>query len=124
MATQVDIFVPLHAIAAASGEAGHSDPEQALWALAMMEASRRSGIAKPGGVRLLRKSLDARKGFPIGYRMQIEVFAEGALLPESCSRVEVNQPFAVQVIERVGGLLEHARRFLERQAAPLTYEIL
>lgn len=93
MATQVEIFVPLHAIVAESDEAVHSDPEQALWALAMVEASRRSGIAKPGGARLLRKSLDARKGFPIGYRMQIEVFAEGALLPESCSRVEVNRPF-------------------------------
>ena len=36
MATQVDIFVPLHAIVAESGEAVHSDPEQALWALAMV----------------------------------------------------------------------------------------
>ncbi|MBL9043035.1 MAG: FAD-dependent monooxygenase [Myxococcales bacterium] len=92
MATQVEIFVPLTELAKDEDGAVHHDPEQALWALAMLEASRRAGIPKVGGVRLLRKSLDARKGFPIGYRLQVEVFPEGAELPPSCSRIELHRP--------------------------------
>ncbi|HNI61346.1 MAG TPA: hypothetical protein PKW11_15490, partial [Pseudomonadota bacterium] len=72
--TQVEIFVPLQQLQLDEDEAVHADPETALWAVAMLEAARRAGIPRPGGARLLRKSLDARKGFPIGYRMQIEVF--------------------------------------------------
>jgi len=90
--TQVEIFVPLSALGDAPGVAEHSDPEQALWTLAMIEASRRAGMPRAGGVRLLRKSLDARKGFPIGYRMQLEVFAEGAELPSACFRTELLTP--------------------------------
>jgi NADPH-dependent 2,4-dienoyl-CoA reductase/sulfur reductase-like enzyme len=92
VATQVEIFVPLAELAKDGDGAVHHDPEQALWALAMIEASRRAGIPNVGGVRLLRKSLDARKGFPIGYRLQVEVFPEGAELPPSCSRIELHRP--------------------------------
>lgn len=90
--TQVEIFVPLQQLQLDEDEAVHADPETALWAVAMLEAARRAGIPRPGGARLLRKSLDARKGFPIGYRMQIEVFPEGAELPPACSRIDLRRP--------------------------------
>lgn len=104
MATQVDIFVPLSAVTQAAGEAVHQDPESALWALALLEASRRSGIAKPSGARLLRKSLDARKGFPLGYRLQVEVYPPGATLPDSCARLHVDsRPDALTIPFLQGG---------------------
>lgn len=103
MATQVDIFVPLSAVTQAAGEAVHEDPDAALWALALLEASRRSGIARPLGARLLRKSLDARKGFPLGYRLQVEVFPPGSTLPESCARLNVDAGPGVQAIPFLQG---------------------
>jgi hypothetical protein len=104
VATQVDIFVPLSAVTQAAGEAVHQDPDSALWALALLEASRRSGIAKPSGARLLRKSLDARKGFPLGYRLQVEVYPPGSPLPDSCARLHVDsRPDALAIPFLQGG---------------------
>ena len=104
MPTTVSVFVPLaelpgepaHAGAASAsrGEppppqpeksapapgtaASHGDLERAVYTLALLRAAAAVGIpaAQLGGGRILRKSLDARKGFPIGFQVQVEVFAD------------------------------------------------
>jgi uncharacterized FAD-dependent dehydrogenase len=58
--------------------ASHGDRERAVYTLALLRAAAAVGIptAQLGGGRILRKSLDARKGFPIGFQVQVEVFAD------------------------------------------------
>ena len=57
----------------------HTDVEQALYARALLRAAEVAGIPRERieGGRFLRKSLDARKGFPMGFRVQLEVFCHG-----------------------------------------------
>ncbi|HMU40206.1 MAG TPA: NAD(P)-binding protein [Pseudomonadota bacterium] len=92
--TQVEVFVPLSNLPERA-EAEHHDPETALYALAVAEAARRSGVSRPSAFRLVRKSLDARKGFPLGFRLVLEVFRDAEAMPNSCSR-EVVPCSAVQ----------------------------
>ncbi len=94
--TTVSVFVPLAelplqssspaepppeqpgAAAPAGRAATHLDRERAVYTLALARAATAAGIpaARLGGGRILRKSLDARKGFPLGFQVQVEVFAE------------------------------------------------
>lgn len=97
MPTTVEVFVPLSdlqssspaggkvaplkpaPVTVASHDSGDSNPEQALYTLALHRAAKLSGmpLSQIGGGRFLRKSLDARKGFPLGFRLQVEVFGKG-----------------------------------------------
>ncbi|MFO0573421.1 MAG: FAD-dependent oxidoreductase [Polyangia bacterium] len=101
MSTTVEVFVPLTELPAArptptppasgdgAGDAAgaddpgqaavHTDVEQALYARALLRAAEVAGIPRERieGGRFLRKSLDARKGFPMGFRVQLEVFCHG-----------------------------------------------
>ena len=56
----------------------HIDHDQAVYRLALARAAAAAGIgaAQLGGGRILRKSLDARKGFPLGFQVQVEVFRQ------------------------------------------------
>jgi len=49
-----------------------------LTSLAVRLAAAQAGIGtrQLGGARLLRRSLDARKGFPLGFRVQVEVYSQ------------------------------------------------
>lgn len=97
MPTTVSVFVPLAELPVAAprpaappsteegaparsagGAATHGDRERAVYSLALARAATAAGIpaARLGGGRILRKSLDARKGFPLGFQVQVEVFAE------------------------------------------------
>ncbi len=53
--------------------------EQALRELAIERAARMAGLPATGvaGGRILRRALDARKGFAVGYRLQVELFSPG-----------------------------------------------
>lgn len=79
----VEIFLPLSDIPVAAGldgtdlqEAGPPDP---LMRVALRRAAQIAGMAESmiGSGRVLRKSLDARKGFPLGYKMQVALFRAG-----------------------------------------------
>ena len=58
--------------------AAHIDHDQAVYRLALARAAAAAGVgaAQLGGGRILRKSLDARKGFPLGFQVQVEVFRQ------------------------------------------------
>lgn len=97
MPTTVEVFVPLAELPATrpapgqrgasdapdAGDAGdaavHADADQALYARALLRGAELCGIPRErlGGGRFLRRSLDARKGFPLGFRVQLEVFRRG-----------------------------------------------
>lgn len=86
--TPVEVFVPLSQLPTGSAKEG-CGPETALWTFAATEAARRSGIPKPQAVLLVRKSLDARKGFPLGFRLGLEVFAPGQPPPSASLRLDL-----------------------------------
>ncbi len=79
MPTTLEIFVPLSDIPLA-GEAGAgAEPGLApdpLTATALHRAARIAGIPEADllGGQILRKALDARKGFPLGYRLAVQLF--------------------------------------------------
>src|SRR3954447_26197032 len=68
MADIVDLFVPLEAI---------DEPLPTLAARALGRA-----VSQLGEIRVLRRSLDARKDRPLGYRLRLEVRRPSELLPE------------------------------------------
>lgn len=78
MSTIVDVFVPLNA---------SDDPIEAL-------VSRRAGIPAGdiGQLRVLRRSLDARKAHALGHRLRVEVFSRGEVPPSPTSNV-VEKPW-------------------------------
>ena len=77
MPTSVDIFVPLTDLASkvADHAASRESIEQALRTLAIERAARAAGVSREQifAGQFLRKSLDARKGHPIGFRIQVEL---------------------------------------------------
>jgi uncharacterized FAD-dependent dehydrogenase len=75
-----------------TGEAEHLTPprpdrgewDQALRQLAVERAARMAGLP-PGllaGGRIRRRALDARKGFAVGYRLEVELYRAGENVPE------------------------------------------
>ncbi|MDW8284064.1 MAG: FAD-binding protein [Myxococcales bacterium] len=78
----VDLFVPLSELPRARMEAGPSDP---LTSLALRRAAQVAGMppALVSSGRIVRKSLDARKGFPLGFRLQVVLARAGEALPAS-----------------------------------------
>ena len=73
----------------------------ALTTLAVERAAAQAGVRKLGGARLLRRSLDARKGFPLGYRVQVELYSEReAIDPE---RLRGTWPAAALTACRIEG---------------------
>src|SRR5436190_6560569 len=74
MADVVELFVPLDAL---------DEPLPALAARALGRA-----VSQLGEIRLLRRSLDARKERPLGYRLRLEVRRPGDPLPPPRARRE------------------------------------
>ncbi len=78
----------------AGGAATPGDRERAVYSLALARAATAVGIpaARLGGGRILRKSLDARKGFPLGFQVQVEVFADHEQPPVTDGVYTVGRP--------------------------------
>lgn len=86
----VDIFIPLTDLSPASATHEHGkDAAVELARLAIERAARSRGLPKDqiGAGRLLRKSLDARKGFPVGFRIQVELFGKSDAAVETSDRM-------------------------------------
>ncbi len=97
--TRVDIFVPLadlastaadfheHLVPAVEGDAARRQSwRAALQALALERAAQTAGIARAdiSHGRLLRRSLDARKGYTVGFHLQVELLKQNeAKAPQS-----------------------------------------
>jgi uncharacterized protein len=83
MSEIVDIFVPLEA---------QDEALQRLLARALGWSENRVGA-----IRVLRRSLDARKDRPIGYRLRVEVVQVGESLPEIARPARAQWPTGVPV---------------------------
>jgi uncharacterized FAD-dependent dehydrogenase len=83
VARTVDIFLPLTDLLPTAARGSETDTHTALTTLAIERAGRAVGLGKAqiGAGRLLRKSLDARKGFPVGFRIQVELFGKSEQNP-------------------------------------------
>src|SRR5262245_2897461 len=79
----IDLFVPLEAL---------DEPLEALAARAL--GRKREGI---GEVRVLRRSLDARKDRRVGYQMKLEVRRPGESAPAATPRPARRWPSGVAV---------------------------
>jgi uncharacterized FAD-dependent dehydrogenase len=85
VAITVDIFVPLAELPppAPAAPTRNEHFKAALTTLAIERAAKTAGIgqAEVRKGRLLRRSLDARKGFPVGFRIQVELFRKSDQAP-------------------------------------------
>jgi len=83
----VDIFVPLDESGETERNAGGEGSDPAL--AARLEQALGWARGSAGGWRVVRRSLDARKNHPIGYRLRVEVARRGEAAAEAHARSAV-----------------------------------
>ncbi len=99
-------------------------PEQCLDELTTLDfIKRKSGISDVTGIRILRKSLDARKR-PIHYNLLVDVYAEEQVIERDLNfdfKNVAHAPYAVIVGAGPAGLFA-ALKFIEQGIKPIIFE--